>query len=278
MAMNEKPIGIFDSGVGGLTVVRAIAERMPPERIIYLGDDARGPYGPRKLEEVRRFTDEIADYLLGFDVKMIVVACNTATASALPVLQGKYEIPVVGVIAPGVKAALLKTANERIGVIGTEGTISSGAYERELKFRNPNVQVYSQACPEFVEFVEQKEVHGSQIYEIAKGYLVPMVDWGMDTLILGCTHYPLLEDLIEEVVGPGIELVSSADEVAMAVRDLLELLGWRASSKREGELTLLTTGDPERSGQLGRMFFEPEVCNVIHVDLDKPLRLEEVAP
>ncbi|MDD5448884.1 MAG: glutamate racemase [Actinomycetota bacterium] len=278
MVMSEKPIGVFDSGVGGLTVVKAVVERMPSEQIIYLGDDARGPYGPRKPEEVRRFADEIAGYLLGFDVKMIVVACNTATACALPALQEKYEIPVVGVIVPGAKAALRKTANGRIGVIGTEGTISSGVYERELKFRNPNVQVYSQACPEFVEFVEQKEMHGSQIYEIAKGYLEPIVNWGMDTLILGCTHYPLLEDLIEEIVGPGVELVSSADEVAAVAKDLLELLGWRASSEREGRLTFLATGDSERSRQLGNMFFGPEICNVIHVDLEKPLHFEEVTP
>jgi len=267
--MNKKPIGVFDSGVGGLTVVRSLTGRLPGEDIIYLGDDARGPYGPRDLDQVRRFAREIIEYLLALEVKLVVVACNTATAAVIQEAQRDYDVPIVGVIRPGARAALQRSTTRRIGVVGTVGTIESGSYQRELRRLDPTVEVYSQACPEFVEFVERSEVHGNRIGGIARGYLEPMVEAGVDTVILGCTHYPLLEDLLEEVVGPGVVLISSADETAVEVEGVLERLGWSSDNSSPGRMSFLTTGDTGKCVELGRVFLGPEVKNVIAVDLNK---------
>jgi glutamate racemase len=266
--MNDRPIGIFDSGVGGLTVVRAVMDRLPAERIIYLGDGARGPYGPRDIDEVRGFAHEIIEYLLGFGVKLIVIACNSATAAALEEAQREYDIPVVGVIMPGVRAALRRSRRLHIGVIGTKVTITSGSYERALQRLDPRAQVFSQACPEFVEFVERGEVTGDHITEIAMGYLDPMLEARIDTLIMGCTHYPLLSPLLSEVVGPNVSLISSADETAAEVEDILDRLGWLADGERPGSMMFLTTGDVDTCHELGRMFLGPEVRAVVPVDLD----------
>ena len=266
--MRNMPIGVFDSGVGGLTVVRSLIDRLPREHIVYLGDDARGPYGPRDHEEVRRFAREIIDYLLGFDVKLVVIACNSATAAALEEAQRDYNIPVVGVILPGVRAALGRSTNRRIGVIGTVLTIGSGSYERAVRRLDPQVEVLSQACPEFVDFVERGEVDGQHIVEVAEGYLAPMVEAGVDTVILGCTHYPMLEELIQRIVGDGVTLISSADETAEEVRDILERLGWDQNNNSAGRRHFLATGDAEKCTGLGRMFLGPEVKEVIPVSLD----------
>ncbi|MBU4193736.1 MAG: glutamate racemase [Actinobacteria bacterium] len=274
--MNNRPIGVFDSGVGGLTVVRSLTGRLPGENIIYLGDDARGPYGPRDLGEVRGFAREIIEYLLGLEVKLVVIACNTATAAALDDAQRDYNIPVVGVIRPGARAALQRSTSRRIGVVGTVGTIQSGSYERELKRLDPTVEVHSQACPEFVEFVERSEIHGKRIGKIARGYLEPMVEAGVDTIILGCTHYPLLEDLIEEVVGPGVALISSADETAVDVEGILERLGWSSDGGSPGRMSFLTTGNTEKCIELGRTFLGPEVNGVTPVDLNTTPELDLV--
>lgn len=272
--MKNKPVGVFDSGVGGLTVVRSMIDRMPSEDIIYLGDQARGPYGPRNLDEVRSFAADIVDFLIGFPVKLVVVACNTATAAALGSLQRDYDTPMVGVIAPGARAAVERSTNRHIGVIGTSGTVRSGSYQMELKRLDPTIEVSTQACPEFVEFVERNEVHGNRIFEIAKGYLEPMIDAGVDVVILGCTHYPLLEDLIEEVVGPGVSLISSADETAVEVEDVLGRLGWLSEPGRDGNFHFLTTGDVKKSTDLGKMFLGPEVREVKPVTLDSRPQLE----
>jgi len=263
--MQDRPIGIFDSGVGGLTVVRSVMDLLPDERIIYLGDGARGPYGPRDIDEVRGFAHEIIQYLLGFDVKLIVIACNSATAAALDEAQRDYDIPIVGVIMPGVRAALRRSKRLQIGVIGTKVTITSGSYERAIKRLDPRAEVFSQACPEFVEFVERGEVTGDHISEIALGYLDPMLEAGIDTLILGCTHYPLLAPLLQEVVGGGVDLISSADETAAEVRIILDHLGWLADGSRPGSMMFLTTGDVAQSQELGRMFLGPEVRKVVPV-------------
>lgn len=272
--MNERPVGIFDSGAGGLTVASSILKRLPGEHIIYLGDDARGPYGPRERDEVRGFAHEITEYLLGFGVKLVVVACNSATAAALAELQRDYEIPIVGVVGPGVRAALRRSMSRRVGVIGTTLTIESGLYERELRRLDPSIEIFSQACPEFVEFVERNEVYGERIGAIARGYLEPMVEAGVDTVILGCTHYPLLEDLLLEVVGPGVRLVSSADETAAEVSDILDRLGWLREGGQPGRHHFLTTGDEARSTELGRRFLGPEVQKVVSVTLDEQPVLE----
>ncbi len=268
--MKDKAIGVFDSGVGGLTVVRSIIDILPEEDIIYLGDDARGPYGPRELDEVRKFAREIIEFLLGFGVKVIVIACNTATAAAIEIVQSEYDIPIIGVIKPGVRAALRKTRTKRIGVIGTVGTINSGAYERVIGEIDPEVIVVSRACPEFVDFVERNETHGSRIEKIARSYLEPMVTQGIDTLVLGCTHYPLLEDLITDVVGPGISLISSAEETAVEVGEILDSLGWKRRPDNRSSLMFLTTGDVQKCRELGRMFLGPEVEDVIKVRVGEP--------
>jgi glutamate racemase len=273
--MKRRPIGVFDSGVGGLTVVRSLVRRVNEETIIYLGDDARGPYGPRDLDEVKDFARQIIEYLLGMDVKMVVIACNTATAAALQEARREYDIPVVGVIRPGARAALRLTSTGKVGVIGTSGTIASGSYEREIERLDPSVEVYSRACPEFVEFVERFEVHGRRIEGIARGYLEPMVEAGVDAVILGCTHYPLLEDLIEEVVGPGVSLISSADETALEVSEVLEGLGWSAGTGVPGKLEFLTTGDVDKCVELGRRFLGPEVREVRRVNTKPPDPPEE---
>ncbi len=265
--MKDRPIGMFDSGVGGLTVVRSVIDLLPGERIIYLGDDARGPYGPRDIEEVRGFSRQIIDYLLGFGVKMVVIACNSATAAVLEEAQREYDIPVVGVIVPGARAALRRSRRLSVGVIGTRCTIESGSYERAIHRLDPRARVISRACPEFVEFVERGEVSGDHISEVAMGYLHPMVEDGMDTLIMGCTHYPLLEGLLHEIVGPDIPLISSAHETAAEVQDILERLGWLRDEEAVGSFFFLTTGEVEKSAELGKMFLGPEVRQVVHVEL-----------
>jgi glutamate racemase len=272
--MKDRPIGIFDSGVGGLTVVRSVMDLLPAERIIYLGDGARGPYGPRDIGEVREFAHEIVRYLLGFGVKLIVIACNSATAAALDEAQRLYDIPIVGVVMPGVRAALRRSKRLQIGVIGTVVTIASGSYERAIKRGDPRASVFSQACPEFVEFVERGEVTGDIISEVALGYIDPMMEAGIDTLIMGCTHYPLLAPLLADVTGDHVELISSADETAVEVQDILERLGWLADPEGRGSMVFLTTGDVEMSRELGRMFLGPEVRKVISVTLDEHPELE----
>ncbi len=268
--MKDRPVGVFDSGIGGLTVVRSMIDRLPGETIIYLGDDARWPYGPRDLDEVRGFARQIIDWLLSLDVKLIVVACNTATAAFLEQAQEEYDIPLVGVVLPGARAAVECSRSGRIGVIGTKGTISSGAYKRALEHFDRNVTVFSTACPEFVEFVESGEVTGDRISEVALSYLDPMLDAGIDTLILGCTHYPLLEPLLQEVVGPDVTLISSAEETAREVDEILDRLGWDRESGSDGDFRFMTTGDVEKYVRLGRIFLGPEVKRADKVDLDKP--------
>ena len=266
--MKDRPIGMFDSGIGGLTVMRSVIDRLPGEHIIYLGDDARGPYGPRDIDEVRLFSREIIDYLLEFGVKLVIIACNSATAAALDKAQRDYDIPIVGVILPGVRAAVRRSRSLNIGVIGTRCTIGSGSYQRSLRRMEPRARIFSQACPEFVEFVERGEVTGDHISEIAMGYLEPMTDAGIDTLIMGCTHYPLLEGLLHEVAGPDVELISSADETALEVQDILERLGWLRDGGSPGRHYFLTTGEVEKAIELGRMFLGPEVRDAEHVDFE----------
>ena len=196
----ERPIGMLDSGVGGLTVAKELMRQLPKEKIIYIGDTLRCPYGSRPFDEVREFTWELVHFLLTYNIKMLVIACNTATAAVLDELQKKLEIPVVGVIAPGTRAALKVTRSKRIGVIGTEGTIHSDAYQKALKTIDNDVYVKSVACPDFVPIVEQGTFHKKEILEVVKRNLLPLQFQEIDTLILGCTHYPLLQKQIQPVL------------------------------------------------------------------------------
>ncbi|WP_460740828.1 glutamate racemase [Microbacterium neimengense] len=224
--MDDAPIGIFDSGVGGLTVARAISQLLPRESLLYIGDTARSPYGPKPIADVRRYSLEILDTLVEQGVKMLVIACNTASAAVLRDARERYDVPVVEVIGPAVRTALATTRNSRIGVIGTTGTIGSGAYQDMLEV-NPNVTVFAQACPRFVDFVEAGVTGSPEVLRVSEEYLQPLRHAGVDTLVLGCTHYPFLEGAISYVMGEGVSLVSSDTETAKDVyrqlvsRDLL---------------------------------------------------------
>ncbi|MFI3175345.1 MAG: glutamate racemase [Bacillota bacterium] len=219
--MDNHAIGIFDSGVGGLTVVKSVFSELPNERIIYFGDTERLPYGSKSKAVVTKFAKEITHFLLKKEVKAIIIACNTASANALEELQREFEIPIFGVIDAGVNVALDSTKNKKIGVIGTAGTVKSSAYEQKLHEKDKTCQVIQKACPLFVPLAEEGWLTDSVTYEVAKKYLSPLVAEGVDTLILGCTHYPLLKKCIGEVVGENVILVDPAKETARTVKQFL---------------------------------------------------------
>src|SRR3954469_10645768 len=240
--MDDRAIGMFDSGFGGLTVARAMIDLLPAEDLIYVGDTGRYPYGPRPLDEVRQFAREITKLLVErFDVKMVVVACNTASAAALDLLRFEHDVPLVGVIDPGARAAVKATRNGHVGVIGTVGTIGSGAYQRAVRALRSPVELTCAACPGFVEFVERGEVESDQVHVLAERLLAPVVDAGVDTLLLGCTHYPFLARTIGDVMGRDVVLVSSADETAFEVHSILADTGMSSRSSK-GRHTWVSSG------------------------------------
>ena len=222
LAMEQcKSIALIDSGVGGLTVVKEIFNQLPNEKIVYFGDTAHMPYGPRPYDQVRGFVYEILDFLKTQEIKLVIIACNTATSAGLHYYQEKTELPLLGVIEPGVRAALGQTRNNKIGVIGTTGTIKSGAYQDVFNRFAPEVRLYSQPCPLFVLIVENGLVNSPEAVRVAEEYLQPLKKAGIDTLILGCTHYPLMAEVIEKVMGPGVKLISSAEETAREAKRVL---------------------------------------------------------
>jgi glutamate racemase len=268
--VTDQPIGVFDSGLGGLTVLRALIDLLPDERVVYFGDTGRFPYGPKPADEVLAHALEITDVLLDRDIKLLVVACNSAAAAALDTLQAKLDIPVIGVIEPGLRAAARVTRTGRIGVIGTVGTIASGAYQRvavdvadETRAREIEVDLTCAACPGFVEFVEAGDVDSDQVHVLAERLLAPVRDATVDTLVLGCTHYPLLARTIGDVMGRGVVLVSSADETAFAVRDLLTARAMLAPGPpRDPRHVFFTSGRVDTFRTLGVRFLGPEVDSV----------------
>lgn len=217
----QQAIAVLDSGVGGLTVVKEVMRQLPQEKILYFGDTARTPYGSRPAEEVLVFTEEIVDYLVQYQPKMIVIACNTATAVALEIIRDRINLPIVGVINPGARAAIGRTKSGIVGVIGTEGTIKSGAYDLALKRLNPNVEVISRACPSFVPLVEDGRFNSSEAFQAVSDALLPLRETTMDCLILGCTHYPFLTRQISEVMGSDVVLINSAEETAREISTIL---------------------------------------------------------
>jgi glutamate racemase len=257
---------VFDSGVGGLTVARALMDLLPDERIVYFGDTARGPYGPRDLGQVRTFTGEIVDWLTEQDAKLVVAACNTATAAALETDPLPFDVPVVGVIAPAVDSAVRATRNGRIGVIGTEGTIASGAYERAVRAAAPDAKLFSQACPTFVELVEAGRTTDADVLVEVADQLAPLAAAGIDTLILGCTHYPLMTGVLSYVMGPEVLLVSSAEETARRVFVRLVDEGMLAHAAA-AEHRFVASGDPVVFAGLAARFLGPRlsVVDVEHV-------------
>jgi glutamate racemase len=265
--VSNAPIGIFDSGVGGLTVGRAILDQLPNESTIYIGDTARGPYGPRPLAEVREFALETLDFLVEQGVKALVIACNTASAAMLRDARERYKVPVIEVIQPAVRRAVAATRTGHIGVIGTRATIDSKAY-LDAFAAAPQLQVTSIACPLFVEFVERGETSGAEITKIARDYLAPVMEAKVDTLVLGCTHYPLLTGVISYVMGEGVTLVSSAEETAKDLyRTLVENNLLRDARGGSPTHKFLATGDAKAFESLARRFLGPEVTRVEHQDL-----------
>jgi glutamate racemase len=255
----DGPIGIVDSGVGGLTVARAILDQLPHEPLRYVGDTARGPYGPRPIAEVREFAMEIMDRLVADGVKMLVIACNSASAATLRDARERYDVPVVEVVNPAVRRAAAATRHGRIGVIGTAMTINSRAYDDAFAAA-PDVQLISAACPRFVEFVEAGITGGDELLAVAREYLQPLRDSEVDTLVLGCTHYPLLTGVLAYVMGESVTLVSSAEETAKDVfRTLVAHDLVRDASLGEPEHQFMATGDPADFERLGRRFLGPEI-------------------
>lgn len=238
----KQPIGIIDSGVGGLTVAKEIMRQLPHENIVYLGDTARCPYGPRTGEEVKAFTWELTRFLLTKEIKMLIIACNTATAVSLDEIQSELSIPVIGVISPGARTAIKRTDNQIVGVIGTEGTIRSGAYEKALKQLNKQIIVHSLACPKFVPLVESGEYVGLLAEKIISQTLKPLKNMTMDTLILGCTHYPLLEPLIKKEMGEQVNVISSGEETAREASTILYHYKMLNNSHAKPEHQFFTTG------------------------------------
>ena len=262
--MSDAPIGIFDSGVGGLTVARAILDQLPNESTLYIGDTARGPYGPRPLAEVREFALETMDFLVSQGVKAIVIACNTASAAMLRDARERYSIPVIEVIQPAVRRAVAATRSGNVGVIGTRATVDSKAYVDAFAAA-PQLNITSIACPLFVEFVERGETSGTEITKIAREYLEPVMAAKVDTLVLGCTHYPLLTGVISYVMGEGVTLVSSAEETAKDLyRTLVENGLLREQSTTPATHKFLATGDAKAFETLARRFLGPEVTKVEH--------------
>ncbi|MBI3315858.1 MAG: glutamate racemase [Candidatus Omnitrophica bacterium] len=261
-----KPIGIFDSGIGGLTVLKEIQEEVPREDLVYFGDTARVPYGTKSKETITKFSLDNVRFLQNFDVKMVVVACNTAASLSLDVLKTSFSMPIIGVIEPGAKEALAATKNGRIGVIGTKATIGSGSYEACLKRLKPSLKVYSQACPLFVPFVEEGWLDGEVVTQVAKTYLEPLKTFGIDTLILGCTHYPLLSSVIRKTVGEEVSLVNSAEETAKEVRRLLTKLKAEAPRKKGNpETRFFVSDEPEQFRTLGERFLGRSITSVAKV-------------
>ena len=260
--MNDAAIGIFDSGFGGLTVARAVLDQLPHEPVRYVGDTARVPYGPRPIAEVRSFSLEIMDRLVDDGVKMLVIACNSASAATLRDARERYDVPVVEVVHPAVRRAVAATRSGRVGVIGTTATVTSGAYDDAFAAA-PQVMLTTTACPRFVEFVEDGVTWGPELIEVATEYLAPMKDAGVDTLVLGCTHYPLLTGVLSYVMGEEVTLVSSAEETAKDVyRTLVAHDLVRHPELPEPQHQFLVTGDPEEFQRLGRRFLGPEIGSV----------------
>lgn len=262
------PIGVFDSGLGGLTVARAIFDRLPHDDVLYVGDTARVPYGPKSPATVRRYSLEILDWLLGRGVKAVVVACNTSTAHALELLRERAPVPVIGVIEPGASAAAALAPDGPIGVLGTAGTIASGAYPRALADVAPRAAMVARACPLFVPLVEEGWFDHPATELVAREYLRPLQDAGARAVILGCTHYPLLKPLLARVLGAGVTLVDSADEVAAAVVEVLRARGLAAPAGRPAVHRFAVTDDPARFRDVGSRFLGERLGEAEVIDLE----------
>ena len=266
---DSRPIGVFDSGVGGLTVVKQLMKKLPFENIIYFGDTARIPYGTKSEEIVRRFALEDSFFLLEKNVKIIVVACNTASSVAISMLQSILDVPVIGVIEPGVEAAVQNSQNKKIGVIGTAATIRSGSYRKKVLQSSDKVQVISQACPLFVSLVEEGWIEDEATFLIARRYLQTMIDNQVDTLILGCTHYPLLKNTIQKVLGDGIQLIDSGIETAILVERILDEKSILANPDQITENKFYLSDMPYKFQEIAERFLERTIPHVETVNFEQ---------
>lgn len=264
----DYPIGVIDSGVGGLTVARELMRQLPKENLIYVGDTLRCPYGPRPEEEVVEFTWDMVNFLLEKNIKMLVIACNTATAFTLEELKQKLDIPVVGVIEPGARAAIKTTKTNHIGVLGTEGTIRSHAYRKALKNINSELEIEGLSCPTFVPMVEKGVVSGPLARQVVQDALTPLKDWKeMDTLILGCTHYPIIKPVIEEVIGESVEVISSGDETAREVSAILGFKRKLYEGDRPVNHQFYASGDTHLFMKIANMWLQRPVNEVGRIQL-----------
>ncbi|SKB08870.1 glutamate racemase [Prosthecobacter debontii] len=259
---SSAPLGVFDSGVGGLTVVRALRELLPNESIIYLGDTARVPYGSKSPDTIRRFSVEDTQFLVSHGVKAVVVACNTATAHALPALQATFRVPIIGVLEPGVEATLADGTCERVGIIGTAGTIRSSAYQYALAMRQPDLQIHAMATPLLVPFVEEGWIDHPALKSVLREYLKPLLDKGMDTLVLGCTHYPLLVPVLKRMLGNKVRLVDSASTCAAHTKTLLEKQNLLRTARSKPTLEIYLTDLAEQAEALAKRFLGTEFGKV----------------
>jgi glutamate racemase len=265
MGSPDGAIGIFDSGVGGLTVVHALLGAVPAEDLLYLGDTGRAPYGTKSAEAVTRYSLENVDFLVAKGVKMVVVACNTASSVALPALAARFAVPIVGVIEPGAQAAVAATRSGRVGVIATEATIGSGAYSRALRALRPELELYTRACPLLVPLAEEGWVEGTIPRGVVDTYLASLQRSGIDTLVLGCTHYPLLKPVIAAVMGPTVTLVDSAEETARTVAGLLADRGL-ARTGGSGATSFFVTDVPDRFIRIGQRFLGARVDSAVRIE------------
>jgi len=267
--MDSRPVGVFDSGVGGLTVLHECLVTLPHEDFVYLGDHARLPYGPRPLPEIRRFAQEIGSFLEAQDVKLILVACNAATSAALPQLQEELTAPVVGVITPEAYAAVQATRNRRIGLLATQATVDAGRYRELVRALDAGVSFHPVACPRLVPLIESDDPYGAQTEEAVREYAGPLKAAGVDTVILGCTHYPLIRPMFQRVFGRDVTLVFSAEETAREVAVTLARKGIENDASRSGGVRFLTTGDPGAFREMGRRFLQFPIGEVEHVALSR---------
>jgi glutamate racemase len=263
--VSEAPIGIFDSGVGGLTVVKALLSAIPCEKIVYFGDTARVPYGIRSSQTIRRYALQDANFLLRFKPKLIIAACNTVSSTALDDLKEKVDVPIIGVIEPGALAAVKSSKTGRIGVIGTEATIESRAYERAIAKMRPDAKIIAKACPLFVPMVEEGRVTGPVAEAVVRDYIEGLLPVGVDTLVLGCTHYPALKDVIRKVTGNALTIVDSAEETANAVRAILEIQHM-STPARSGSVEFFASDNPGRFRRLAALFLGAMPCGVTLVE------------
>jgi len=269
MEESSKAIGVFDSGIGGLTVVHELLTRLPGEEIVYFGDTARLPYGTKSPEAVLRFSRQNVNFLKTKNVKLIVVACNTASSLALPRLEEEEELPVVGVLLPGARAAAEATKCQKVGVIGTTATINSSSYSRALARLKPDIEIWARPCPLFVPLVEEGWLDEEVTYLTARKYLDPLTDFGADALVLGCTHYPLLKEVIARVVGEGVALVDSARETAIEVERVLDETGLRNQAGSGGGFTVYVSDIPYMFKEVGERFLRTKIEKVEQIVLKK---------